>query len=360
MLQLRNKRVVVFAEGCFGPVTSKVATSYLRYRHADCVAVIDSRLAGQDVGDVLGYGKGIPLVEHLEAALRLKPEILLIGVGLHSNALPTPWRSQIALALKNGMDVVSGLHFRIADDPEFSRLAQASGSRIWDTKEPPQALATNAAKLDELDAYIVHTVGSDCRVGKKTTAIEITETARRRGHNAGFVATGQSGIYISGTGVAVDAVPGDFIAGVTEAMVIESAEEHDWVVVEGQGSISHPAYSGVTLGLLHGAMPQGLVLCHEADLKHHKGWAHAPLRPLNELIATYEQLASYLRPAKVVGISVHCGQLSAEQAAEVVQRIEKETGLPTTDVIRFGADKLVDALAAHRLLLQEQQEKLAA
>lgn len=361
MLQLKDKRVVVFAEGCFGPVTSKVATSYLRYRHADCVAVIDSRLAGQDVGDVIGYGRGIPLVASLESAVRFEPEILLIGVGLFSNDLPNEWRAQIALALRRGMDVVSGLHFRIATDPEFSRLAKESGSRIWDTKEPPDALATNKGRLDELDSFIVHTVGSDCRVGKKTTAIEITQAARRKGHNAGFVATGQSGIYISGTGVAVDAVPGDFIAGVTEAMILESAKDHDWVVVEGQGSISHPAYSGVTLGLLHGAMPQALVLCHEADLKHHKGWAHAPLRPLNELIATYEQLASYQRAAKVVGVSVHCGQLSAADAAEVVARIERETGLPATDVIQFGADKLVEALAAHHRLVQAgQPTRLAA
>ena len=209
-------------------------------------------------------------------------------------------------------------------------------------------MATNRANLGDIDSFIVHTVGSDCRVGKKTTAIEITEAAKRRGYNAGFVATGQSGIYISGTGVAVDAVPGDFIAGVTESMVIESAKDHDWVVVEGQGSISHPAYSGVTLGLLHGAMPQALVLCHEADLKHHKGWPNAMLRPLDELVTVYEQLASFLRPAKVVGVSVHCGQLGREQAIEVIERIERLTGLPTTDVIHFGANKLVDALAAHR------------
>lgn len=348
MLQLRNKRVVVFAEGCFGPVTSKVATSYLRYRHADCVAVIDSRLAGRDVGDVIGYGHGIPVVSSLAEAMTCLPDILLIGVGLHSNELPHEWRAQFALALQQGLDLVSGLHFRVATDPEFSRLAQASGSRIWDTKEPPEHLATSTAKLDQLDAYIVHTVGSDCRVGKKTTAIEIAQAAQRQGVRAGFVATGQSGIYISGTGVAVDAVPSDFVAGVAEAMVIESARDHDWVVVEGQGSISHPAYSGVTLGLLHGAMPQALVLCHEADLKHHKGWPHKPLRPLRELVETYEQLAGYLRPATVVGVSVHCGALDDAQAAEAVQRAERETGLPATDVIRFGADKLVAALAAHR------------
>ncbi|KLU22429.1 hypothetical protein EOS_30895 [Caballeronia mineralivorans PML1(12)] len=356
MLNLRDKRIAVFAEGCFGPVTSKVATSYLRYRHSDCIAVIDSRLVGQDVGDILGYGRGIPVLDSLESALSLKPEMLLIGVGLFSNELPDSWRVQIALALRQGLDVVSGLHFRIATDPEFRALAAASGARIWDTKEPPEALATSRATIGNLGNFIVHTIGSDCRVGKKTTAIEITEAAKRRGFNAGFIATGQSGIYISGAGVAIDAVPADFVAGVTESLVFDAAKSHDWIVVEGQGSITHPAYSGVTLGLLHGAMPQALVLCHEAHHKHHKGWPNAPLRPLNELVALYEQLGSFLRPAKVVGVSVHCGALGRDQAARVIEQVEQETGLPATDVIQFGADKLVDALSTHSRHLQ----KLAA
>jgi len=118
--------------------------------------------------------------------------------------------------------------------------------------------------------------------------------------------------------------------------------------VEGQGSISHPAYSGVTLGLLHGAMPQALILCHEAKLESHKGWSHVPLRPLNELIATYEYLASFVRPAHVVGISVHCGHLRKEEAAEYLSQIEDETGLPTTDSIHFGVERLVDALVQAR------------
>ncbi len=356
MLSLRNKRVVVFAEGCFGPVTSKVATSYLRYRHSDCVAVVDSRRAGQDVGHILGYGHGIPVLDSLESALGLKPDVFLVGVGLFTNELPSAWREQIASAIEHGLDVVSGLHFRIADDPEFQTLAVQSGSAIWDTKEPPAELATNEAKLGDLSNFIVHTVGSDCRVGKKTTAIEIAANANRRGFKTAFVATGQSGIYISGAGVAIDAVPADFIAGVTEALVLDAATDHDWIVVEGQGAISHPAYSGVTLGLLHGAMPQALVLCHEARLESHKGWPHASLRPLNELIEVYERLASFLRPATVVGVSVHCGGLEPDQAMRAIEAIEHETGLPATDVIQFGADKLVNALASRYQSLQ----KLAA
>ena len=353
MSRLKNRRVVIFAEGCFGPVTSKVATSYLRYCHQDCVAVIDSRLAGQDVGAIIGYGHGIPIVESLQAAQSLAPQVLLIGVGLYSNTLPAAWRSQIEFALKCGLDVVSGLHFRIASDPVFSELAAASGSRIWDSKDPPEILATSAVRVAHLDRYVIHTVGSDCRVGKKTTAIEITHEAKRRGHNAGFAATGQSGMYISGAGVAVDAVPSDFIAGVSESLVLQLAADHDWIVVEGQGSISHPAYSGVTLGLLHGAMPQALVLCHEAGLDHHKGWPSVPLRPLRELIRLYEELGSFVRSATVVGISLHCGALSQKEAVFYAEQVEHETGLPTTDVIHLGAGKLVDALATHRRSLPD-------
>ncbi|QCP54527.1 DUF1611 domain-containing protein [Trinickia violacea] len=354
MIQLKGRRVAIFADGRFGPVTSKVATSYLRYCHQDCVAVIDHRLAGKDVGDILGYAHGIPVVESVKSALARKPDVLIIGVGLHSNELPTEWRSQIAQAIVAGLDIVSGLHFRIAVDEEFKELAQGSGSRIWDTKEPPEQLATSTARLDELDRFIVHTVGSDCRVGKKTTAIEITQTANRRGINTGFVATGQSGIYISGNGVAVDAVPSDFVAGVSEELVRKSAEHHDWVVVEGQGAVSHPAYSGVTLGLLHGAMPHALILCHEANLTHHKGWPNVPLRTLRELITTYEHLASFLRPAKVVGISVHCGDLDKSDAATYLSCIESETGLPATDAIHFGTEKLVDALVRYRAMLPQR------
>lgn len=355
MFTLKNKRVVIFAEGRFGPTSSKVATSYLRYCHKDCIAVIDSRLKGGDVGALLGYGAGIPIVESLESALHLEPNVLLIGVGLFSNELPDEWRGQIVLALKKGLDIVSGLHFRIANDPEFRALALESGSRIWDTKEPPDSLATSAAKVGDLANFVIHTVGSDCRVGKKTTAIEVVQESSRRNISAGFAATGQSGIYISGSGVAVDAVPADFIAGVSEALVLANTE-HDWIVVEGQGSISHPAYSGVTLGLLHGAMPQALILCHEANLKHHKDWPTVPVRSLKELVALYEQLAAHMRPAKVVGISVNCAQLSKEEAAKYVQKIEEEIGLPTTDVIHFGAGKLVDALAGYRNSLEQKLE----
>jgi len=306
--------------------------------------VIDSRLAGTDISSILGYGEGVPIVARLDDLMAEDPDVFMIGVGLYHNQLPEAWRTQIKQALSAGMDVVSGLHFRLSDDPEFSQLAEANGAIIWDSKDPPEKLATSSARAQELDTFIAHTVGSDCRVGKKTTAIEIALEANRRGLTAAFVATGQSGIYISDAGVAVDAVPADFIAGVAEELVTTAAVNHDWSIVEGQGSISHPAYSGVTLGLLHGCMPQALILCHELNLKAHKGWPDFPTRSLRELIEIYEKVAGYLRPAKVVAVSLNTADASAEAAIDAIAAIENEVGLPATDVIRFGAGKIVDAL----------------
>lgn len=344
MFPITNRKIVIYAEGRFNAKRAKVAASFLRYHAADCVAVIDSVQAGSTVQDVLGYAGDIPVVASLAAVLEQGPEVFMIGNGLFDNFLPEPYRAEIMLALEHGMDVVSGLHFRIANDPQLAPIASKSGARIWDTKEPPENMVTSQNRVAELDKLVVHTVGSDCRVGKKTTALELTAALTARGERAAFAATGQSGIYISGRGIAIDAVPGDFIAGMTESLVLECGEGNDIVVVEGQGSISHPAYSAVTLGLLHGAMPQALILCHEAGLDHHKDWPQIPLRPLSELISLYEQLGSHMRPARVIGISVNCADLDEASAAAEVARIEAETGLPTTDVIRFGAEKLADAV----------------
>ncbi len=347
-MKLKGRRVVVFCEGKFGPTSSKVATSYLRYCSDDCVAVIDSTQAGSDVHEILGYGAGIPIVASLDEARQYRPEVFMVGVGLFNNALPAQWRATIRQALELGMDIVAGLHFRLSHDPEFAQLAQRHGCHIWDTKEPPTDLRTSHNRVLAQPNFIIHTVGSDCRVGKKTTSIEIVAECERRGQSATMAATGQSGIYISGQGIAVDAVPADFIAGAAEQLVLEACEVAPWVVVEGQGAISHPAYSGVTLGLLHGAMPEALILCHQTQLEHHKDWADNQVRPLKELITIYEQLASYLRKATVVAISVNCDGMSESDAEQYLAHIEQATGLPTTDVILFGAGKLVDALEQHQ------------
>ena len=178
-----------------------------------------------------------------------------------------------------------------------------------------------------------------------TTALELDREAQRRGLSSGFAATGQTGIMISGRGVPVDRLISDFTAGGVEALVLEFTQEYDWVFVEGQGSLIHPAYSPVTLGLVHGAMPDMMILCHEAQSTHIKAY-DVPIPPLPRVIEIYEQAIAWLRPAPIVGIALNTYMLDEASALDEIRRAEAETGLPATDCVRFGAGKLIDALLA--------------
>jgi uncharacterized NAD-dependent epimerase/dehydratase family protein len=202
-----------------------------------------------------------------------------------------------------------------------------------------------------VDGYIVLTVGSDCALGKMTVCLELDAEAQRRGIASGFVPTGQTGIAIAGWGIAVDEVVSDFVAGATERLVLEGAERAGpgavlWI--EGQGSISHPAYSGVTLGLLHGSAAHAMVLVHEPGRTHIDMPGGPPIPPLPQLIDDYQRMARYVRPADVVAVSLKTNRLSEEAALAAIAAAERETGLPADDPVRFGSGKLLDAVLAAR------------
>lgn len=343
--ELLDKKSVIFAEGCFGLFSSKIGASYLRYRADRCVAVIDSTQAGKVAQDVIGCGGPIPIVASVEEALRHGPEVLIVGKGLHSAELPENWKLPLLAAMEHGLHVINCIHYRMSADPDFARVARERGVTIWETKEPP-VLELNKARVLGIDAFVVHTCGSDSNIGKKTTALEIVAEAKRRGIMAGFAATGQSGIMISGAGIAIDGVPSDFVAGAVEKVVLDAAQGNDWVVLEGQGSLNHIGASGIALALLHGGLPHALVFCHRLGLERTKVW-NTPLRPIPELIRLNEELTVFERPAKVVAISANGAELSEERFAAEVAALEAQTGLPVVDPIREGAGRIVDALAAY-------------
>ncbi len=240
---------------------------------------------------------------------------------------------------------MSGLHHFLADDPEFAALARESGAVLWDARRPPKDLPIGSRRAQALDAVRVLTVGSDCRTGKMVTCLELDRGARQRGWSSAFCATGQNGIMIAGSGIAVDAVPSDFIAGATEEIIVAQADRGAaWLFVEGQGSLIHPAYSGVTLGLLHGALPQAMILCHmpsRTRIARHT----LPIPPLTDLVTIYEDAAAWQMPAPVVGIALNTFDLSDGDAREAVATTQDATGLPTTDPVRYGVDPLLDVLA---------------
>ena len=345
----RMRRIAILAEGMFEWHYGKTATGVIRYGQDPVVAVIDSTKAGQDVAQALGaaLGVGIPVVRDIHEALRHEPDTLLIGIAPQGGVLPAAWRWQLLTAIAAGLNVVSGLHSFLADDPELQAAAAQHAVTIWDVRRPPARQRVAEFVPHRQGSYTVLMVGSDCATGKMSTALELNQEATRRGYKSAFAATGQTGIMISNNGLPVDRIISDFVAGMVEEMVLDFTNRHDWVFVEGQGALNHPGYSPVTLGLIHGSMPDAMIFSHKVGTTAIEGYDNCPFPSLRRMIQMNEDTVSWVRPnspCKVVGIYLVTQGLSDEQAREAVKQIEDETGLPTTDVWRFGVHVLLDAL----------------
>ena len=346
-----SRRIAILAEGHFAPMEAKTAIGLLRYRSRDVVAVIDSHRAGATAGETVGAGGDIAVVGTLEAAAARGAECLLIGIAPAGGRLPDPWRPFVEGALARGWRVVSGLHTFLADDPALAALARVHGGAIEDVRRPPAGLGVGLGRAAHAGALIVLTVGTDCSVGKMTVALEAQRELRTRGVRAAFVATGQTGIMIAGSGVAVDAVAADFIAGSIEPLVLDAAASHDIVLVEGQGSLHHPAFSGVTLGLLHGCCPAALILCHHHGRARMRVGSSVeddgpPLPSLATAREAYERAAAWVSPAAIVAGALNTWDTPEPAARAACAEAEATLGVPVTDCVRFGAGGLADALCA--------------
>ncbi|PZS00518.1 MAG: DUF1611 domain-containing protein [Chloroflexi bacterium] len=258
-------------------------------------------------------------------------------------ALPLEWRRQILAAIENGLDVISGLHYMLDDDPEFARAAHEHGVNLVDVRRPPAEIDVAGLHPRRSGSWVVTFVGSDCAVGKMTAALEVVTAARDLGLSAEFVATGQTGIMLDGGGIAIDRVIGDFMAGAAERLVIEAAERSDWVFVEGQGSLLHPGYSGVTLALLHGSLPDAMILVHQPSRTHIDQYPLA-IPPLDRLVALYEEAARWVKPAPVVAICLNTRDMDERNARRTIAEAADVTGLPVTDPVRDGGRTLVEAV----------------
>lgn len=347
------RRIAILAEGAFEWHYGKTATGVIRYGKDTIVAVIDSTKAGKSVAQALGasFGQDIPIVRDIHKALAYQPDSLLIGIAPMGGALPQAWRWQLLAAIDAGLDLISGLHFFLSDDEELGAAAQKRGVTIWDVRRPSDKNRVAQFTPHRAGSHTVMLVGSDCAVGKMTAALELDIEARRRGLNSAFLATGQTGIIIAGDGLPADRVISDFLAGMTEEMVLDYTNEHDWVFVEGQGALNHPGYSPVTLGLIHGSMPDAMIFCHKAGTTAIEGYSYCPLPSLKRMIQLNEDTVSWVRPerpCKVAGLALVTFGLSEQEARDAIKQAEDETGLPATDVVRFGAGILMDALLAQQ------------
>jgi len=336
----RPRRILILGEGfSHDPHYGKTMRGIIRYGPDPVVAILDSARAGE-------VHEGIPIVGAVNDALCFDPTVAVVGVATQGGRFPPAWRALLKSCIAKGLDVENGLHEFISDDPELTELARRYSVELRDLRRPPEGLNVPTGANLELDAKIVLTVGSDCAIGKKTVAVELDLEARRRGLESVFVPTGQTGIAIAGWGIAVDAVVADFLAGAAERLVVEGAERGGKLLfVEGQGSLVHPMYSGVTLGLVHGTAPHSFVLCHLAGSTEIEGCPGHPIPPLPALIELHERISLPRRPAKVACVALNTWPIeSDEEARAAIASVEAETGLLTDDPVRFGSARLLDSI----------------
>jgi uncharacterized NAD-dependent epimerase/dehydratase family protein len=344
-----SERLAIFAEGLFASHHGKTAHGVIRYGTRDVVAVIDSTQAGASAAEVVPFSlREVPIVATLGEAIDLGATALLVGVAPTGGKLDPAWRAVLLEAIAAGLHIEAGLHTQLSEDAELRRAATRAGVALRDLRAAPADLTVPAGPASRpAGVRVVHSVGSDTVIGKKVVTLELDRVARERGLRSVYVPTGQTGVAIAGWGIAVDHVISDYVAGAGERLVNEGSERGDLLFVEGQGGLFHPANSGVTLGLLHGSAPDLLVLVHKAGATALRNYPDLPLPPLPELVAAYESVARPVRPAKVAAIALNTSDLATDdEARAAIEAAESETGLPADDVVRFGAERVLDGVLA--------------
>ncbi|MBV8067576.1 MAG: DUF1611 domain-containing protein [Candidatus Eremiobacteraeota bacterium] len=339
-----SRRYAILALDRFA-TDAKTAHGVIRYAGDEIAAVIDPASAGRRVRDILPYLEcDAPIVASLAEALKFSPTALLIGTAPKGGGLPTQWRAAVREAIDARLEIVSGLHELLDEDREFRVAARAAGTRIWDVREPPE-VPLFSGDVYGVAAPIVLTIGNDCAVGKMTVSLEIVRAANASGKRTRFVPTGQTGVLIAGWGICVDRVISDFAAGACEQLVLYAAHEGaDFIVVEGQGAINHPAYAAVTLALMTGCAPDALVLVFDPRRPQIETYA-TPTLGYSRAIALHEDLLATIKPAPVVGVALNTRGLTDDEAAAEIAHAREVTGLPCDDLIRYGGESFYAAIA---------------
>lgn len=334
-----TRRIIILTEGFTSPRWAKTAICMIRYRPDQVLAVFDRQLAGQSAQTALGVGADVPIVDSLDAAK--DANTLLLGTAPAGGRMPTAWRPLILEALERGLDVVSGLHDFLTDDPEFVEAARWRGARLIDLRANDEHdVATR--KGIRPDCLRILTMANAPSCGKMVASVELAEGLKRVGVDAKFVATGQTGMLVEGDGCAVDRIIADFVAGAAENLV-RANQRHDVLVIEGQGALNDFRYSGVTLSLLHGSQPQGIILVCQMGRALLDEGSGLPAIPLDQLRPLAETAANLVHPCRSIGVAVNGRGHPDEDVAAECRRLETLLDLPACDVIRHGPEKLVKA-----------------
>ena len=343
------RRMVIITDGHNDPDTAKTAVCLIRYRPDEVVAVLDRASAGKTCHEVFGVGGKIPVVASL--AETPKANTFVVGIAPPGGKIPTHWRPIILDAIARRLTIVSGLHDFLCDDAEFRYAADRYGVELIDLRRNDEHDVANRQGI-RAECLRIHTIGNDCSVGKMVASVEVAAGLCSAGIDAAFVATGQTGILVAGGGCPIDRVISDFVSGAAEKLVLAN-QHHDVIVVEGQGSLFHPRYSCVTLGLLHGLMPDGLILCYEMGRQAFFGMEDFSLPSLEKVVEFYESAANIMYPCRVIGVAVNGRQFGDDAVATECDRVSRQLGLPACDVLRHGPERLVEAVLRLRTMKQK-------
>lgn len=351
------KHAALLVEGATDIFQAKTASALLRYRPNDVSFLIDGTHNSQKL-NIFSSAPNTKVVKSVNE-VKTEADVLIICMVLPEGTIPSRWIEEINSALKNNIDIINPLHIDFGTIPEISSALGGvsinsteyktgfnnSKAVIYNIRVVPNDLELFSLKVLSTKAKRVLTVGSDCNIGKMLTTLELDKLAKKRGLDSGFIATGQIGILIKGSGIAIDRVICDFLPGAVERLIL-AEKDRDILFVEGQGSIFQPIYSGVTLGLIHGTAPDAMVLCHVPSRKKLR-YTDIDILDYKTMIRMHEEISSIVNKTKVVGISLNCFDLTDAQAMDAIKKAEDETGLPATDPVKFGSEKTIKAVTEY-------------
>jgi len=324
----KKRKFALYTQNRLNALGSKTANGLIMFRHDEVVVIIDRSKAGMTAEEVLGYGGDIPIVADVNAALEYNPDTLVVGIAPIGGAINSRWIPELKLALEANLEVWAGLHNFLSDIEELKSFKEL----IWDVRRPPEDLRIARGSWKNRKSKVLLTIGSDSNVGKMTTALTLQMHLKELGLESLFIGTGQTGMMISGRGVSVDAVISDFINGSIEAEIDKVDGQAPLIIVEGQGAITHMGYSGVTMGLLHGCMPDGMVIAHQPSRLLDAYDQHLP--SLRTVIDLHESLLEPFKKSKVLGINLYSKGLSAEATEWECISINNHIGLPVEDMVK--------------------------
>ena len=338
----QKKKIVILSHGAFNYIKNKTGNMLIRYRTDEVVALLDRTKSGMTANDELGYGGNIPVLDNFDACIDLEPDTLVIGNASQGGFISDDYRAEGIKAIEFGCDIISGMHHFINDDVEFVQLAEKHNVSLFDLRRPPEPPNFPKGSWHKRKIPVLLIVGTDCDTGKMTTAWEVSERLKSRGRKVEFIGTGQTGILLSGAGVPIDAVKADFMAGEIEHLIDKVSEDTELIIVEGQGALTNQYYAGVTLGLLHGAMPDYMLMTH--DPARELDVTDYPMATMRLVMDMHLDLMSNFKKSKFIGINLLTFKLSDEDAKKEIDKVKEEYSMATTDLIRYGSNELIETI----------------